>query len=290
MQLLTKAQVRMSGVGCATAALALSAASLVAVRAQQGPPAAPAARPMVPVAASTIVLRAEEYYGENVSVMAAVEGVLSKTAFTVDQDKSRSTGKDVLVLAPTLTGIVVPNTYVTVVGEVIRFDPAEVAKKVKSYTLDLPAEAIAKYQGRPAILATAVINAALLDVAKRIPPPMTPAEAAYDKVMKQVGTTFNSLRAGLEAPNADQAKEQVAVLKKAFGEAEAFFKTRGTTDAIGWAQDAQKLVASMEQAVAGAKWDDMKTSVTNLTQLCQTCHTAHRERLDDGTFRIKGDR
>ncbi len=280
-------QRRSSGVGLAAMALAVVMASLVVVRAQQG--AAPAPRPMVPLAASSLVLNPDAYYGENVSMMATVEGMLSKTAFTVDQDPKRSTGKEVLVLAPTLTGIVMPNAYVTVVGEVIRFDPAEVAKKAKNYTLDLPAEIIAKYQGRPAVLATGVVNAAMLDLAKRVPPPLTPAEAAFDKVMKQVGPTFNNLRSGLESPDAAQAKEQVATLKTAFGEAGAFFKARGTADAVGWAGDALKLVTSMEQSVAAGKWEDVKTSATSLAQICQTCHTAHRERLEDGTFRIKGD-
>ena len=285
-----KTQRHAARVRWAAAGLGVAIASLVAVRAQQAAAQAPAARPMIPVAASSIALNPDAFYGENVSLMATVEGMLSKTAFTVDQDPKRSTGKEVLVLSPTLTGLVVPNTYVTVVGEVIRFDPAEVAKKAKNYTLDLPADVIAKYQGRPAVLATAVINAAMTDLARRLPPPLTPAEAAFDKVMKQVGPTFNNLRAGLEAPDQAQAKEQVATLKTAFGEAQAFFKARGTADATGWAGDALKLVISMEQSVAAGKWDDVKTSATNLAQVCQTCHTAHRERLEDGSYRIKGDR
>ena len=244
---------------------------------------------MVPVAASSVAAYPDTYLGENVSVMAAVEALLSKTAFTIDQDKTKSTGKDVLVLAPTLTGVVQPNTYVTVVGEVIRFDPAEVAKRLKGYTIDLPADLVTKYQGRPAILATAVINSALLDVAKRVLPPLTPAEAAFDKVMKQVGPTFNSLRSGLEKPDAAALKDQVATLKKSFTDAEAFFKARGTSDATGWAGEALKLVTSMEAATTAGKFEDIKASATDLATLCQNCHTAHRERLEDGTFRIKGD-
>jgi hypothetical protein len=277
--------VRIGGAGLA--ALAVAAASLVAVRAQQAP--APAVRPMIPAAASSVASHPDDFYGSNVSLMAAVETVLSKTAFTVDQDKTRTTGKEILVFAPTMSGIVVANAYVSIIGEVFRFDAAELAKRAKSYTVDVPADVLAKFQGRPAIVATSVVNSALIDVAKRVPPPMTPAEAGYDKVMKQVGTTFTAFRNGLEAPDAAQAKEQVAILKKSFAEAEAFWKARGTADATGWAADALKLVTSMEQAVAGAKWDDVKSSATNLQQLCQTCHTAHRERLDDGTFRIKGE-
>src|SRR5678816_907436 len=97
----------------AAAAMAVLAVSIG--RAQQGG-GAPAARPLVPMAASSLLLNPDAHFGENVSLMAAVETVLSKTAFTVDQDKAKATGKEVLIIAPTLTGVVQPNSYVTVTG------------------------------------------------------------------------------------------------------------------------------------------------------------------------------
>ena len=49
----------------------------------------------------------------------AVEANLSATSFSVDQDKTKPTGKDVLVLAPTLQKPADANGYVTVIGELI---------------------------------------------------------------------------------------------------------------------------------------------------------------------------
>ncbi len=77
-----------------------------------------------------------------------------------------------------------PNTYVTVIGEVVHADAGEIAKKARPGTPPLPADVLAKYQGKPVILATAVINGAFTDLAKFIPPPMTPEEAVLDKAMK----------------------------------------------------------------------------------------------------------
>lgn len=248
---------------------------------------APAGRAMVPMAASSIAMFPDKYYGELVSIIAAVETTLSKTAFTVDQDKTKATGKEILVLAPTMNGVVIPNQYVTVQGEVVKFDPAAIAQKAKTYRLDLDPEVVARFQGRPAILATAVINSSLIDVAKRVLPPPTPEELALDKAMKQISPTFNDLRTGLETPKADDVKAQVATLKAAFTETEAFFKKRGTADATGWAQEALKFVASMEAGAAGAKWEEVRTAATGLAGLCQTCHGAHRERQDDGSFRVR---
>src|SRR5262245_33800823 len=91
----------------------------------QAPPAgAPSTpvKPLVPLAASTLVKNPQPYYGENVTVTAAVEQTLSKTSFSVDQDKTRSTGQEVLVVAPTMHDPVDPNTYVTVIGELMPFD------------------------------------------------------------------------------------------------------------------------------------------------------------------------
>src|SRR5262245_59527875 len=270
--------------------LALVAASAVLAvsigRAQQGG-GAPAARPLVPMAASSLLLNPDAHYGENVSLMAAVESVLSKTAFTVDQDKAKATGKEVLIIAPTLTGVVQPNTYVTVTGEVVKFDPSEVARKLKGYTLDIAPDVVAKFHGHPAVFATAVITPGLLDIAKRVLPPMTPAEQAYSKLMKGVGSAFPALRTGLDNSNAAAAKENVAILKKSFVEVQAFWKERGTADALGWAQEASKHTDSIEAAVNAAKWDDAKTATTNLQQLCTICHNAYRERQDDWSYRIK---
>ena len=88
--------------------------------------------------------------------------MLAPTAFSVDQEKGKaSAGKEVLVLAPRLHEQVKPNTYVTVIGEVVHADPAEISKKAKPNTPGLPADVIAKYSGRPVILASSVIDGIL---------------------------------------------------------------------------------------------------------------------------------
>jgi len=260
----------------------------IVVRADQGPPApAAGARPLVPMTASTIARDPAAHIGENVSMMATVEAVLSKTVFVVDQDKSKTTGQDVLVIAPTLIGALSPNTYVTVQGEVITFDPAEIAKKARTYTVDLPQELIAKYQGKPAVLATAVVTPALIDLAKRPIPPMTPAEVAFSGHMKIVNSAFPAIRGGLENPDAAQLKEQAAALKKAFTDVEAFFKSRGTADALKWAGEALKHATTIEAGIAAAKWDDVRAAAGSLQPMCAQCHGQFRERMDDGTYRFK---
>ena len=272
------------------AAAAVILVATIAVRAQQGPPqgGGAAARPLVPAAASSIAQSPETFYGENVSMSAAVEAVLSKTTFTVDQNKMTSTGKDVLVIAPNLQSAPVLNSYLTVVGEVFKFSPEEVAKRNKTYTLDLSPELIEKFKGKPAVMAASVVDGALTDLAKKPIPPPTPAELALSATMKGVQTASTALRTSADGSDLAGVKAQADILKKAFTDTQAFFKTRNTADAIGWAGDALKMVTDAELAAAAGKWDDAKSNATGLTKLCATCHAAHRERMEDGTFRVKG--
>jgi cytochrome c556 len=275
--------------------------SLAAPTAQQGaapqgaaPPgaAAPPAKPIVPVAVSTVAANPDAYYGESVTLTAAVDQILSRSAFSISQRTvgdaiNKTSGNDVLVLAPTLNGAVDRNAYVTVLGELVRFDPAEIARKAKGYALDLAPDVVAKYTGRPAVLATAVINGAMVDLAKRLPPPMTAEEEALSKVMKRVAPAFAALRTAAAASNAETTAQNATVLKQAFTETEAFWKTKGKTDAVQWAHDARTQAESIERDVAAANWDAVKASAGTLGQACQSCHGAYRERFDDGSYRIK---
>lgn len=274
------------------AAVAAVLASTIAVRARQtgGAGAAPPVKPIIPMAASSIVLNPDAHWGENVSMLGTVEAVLSKTVFTIGQGKTAGAGKDVLVIAPNLNAPVPPDGYLTVLGEVFKFDPVEVAKRARNtYVLDLAPEVAARYVGRPAVFATGVITAALVDIGKRLPPPLTPAELTLRNAMLEISSTNTALRGGLDAPDAAKVKGQVAVLKHGFTEAASFFKARSAPDAADWAGAALEFVGAMETATAAAKWDDLRAAVTSLNGLCTTCHAARRERQDDGSYRFKGD-
>ena len=253
----------------------------IAIRAQQPP--APAAKPLIPVAASTLAESPADYYGQLVSVVGTVEQSLTTLAFTIDQDKTKSSGKEVLILAGTMNAPVDPNTYVTVLGEAVQFNE-EIASRA---ALDLPPDLVAKYRGRPAVLATSILNTSMVDLARKLPPPLTPAEQAFDATMKKVGPGFTALRQAVTAADAGVVEEQALAVRMALRETVGFWKTANKSDALKWAADAQAAAASVEQAAMRGDWEAVKTSVTALGQACQNCHGAYRERLEDGTYRMK---
>ena len=260
---------------------------------QQQPPApappgrgAPAQQPLVPLAASTIAAHAERYTGTMVSVTAAVGEKYGDTSFSLT-GRGRGGADELLVVAPLLTAPVRPGAYVTVLGEVVKFDPAAVAAKMKDAMPVLPPDVAAKYQGRAAIIAVSVINAAMTDLAKRLPPPMTAEEEALSRQMKQIGPGFNALRQAVTATNAADVGAQAAVLKKGFTEAAAFWKGKPHPDAIQWNEDARRAADAVAAAAAKSDWDALKADVPKLQSACSSCHNQYRERLDDGTYRFK---
>jgi hypothetical protein len=276
------------------AALALAAfvTTLTANTAGQGGQAPPPAantppKPLVPVAASSVAANPDLYVGEYVTMTGAVEANLSKTSFSVDQDKTKSTGKDVLVLAPNLQKSADPNGYVTVIGQLIKFDPADVATKLKDYKIDLSPEDQAKFRGKPVVLATAVINTAGIDIAKKPIPPMSADDLTLQKIMTKLPPAQAALRKALDGSSVDLTKEQATLLKTSFTEIEAFWKTKGNEEAMKWAADGKRHADSILMNVANANFDAAKTSVTPLGSVCGSCHGKYRERMEDGTFRIK---
>jgi len=243
-------------------------------------------QPIIPVAVTALTKTPETYMGRTVSLTAAVEQRFGTTAFSIDQN-ARATDVDILVLAPVLTAPIEPNSYVTVIGEVVRFEQSIIATKMKDAMPALAPEVVEKYRGRPAIIAVSVITSAMTDVAKRLPPPMTPEEEALSKVMKQVGPGFNALRQAVTATNAEDVRAQALTLTKAFTEAAAFWKIKTHPDATQWNEDAKRETDALALAAGKNDWDAIKATVPKLQSTCASCHGQYRERLDDGSYRYK---
>ena len=275
------------GVALAVAACAVLTVTVVARAQRGGGGGAGGGAAIVPVTASSLILHPELYIGQQVSLLGTVEKTVTKTTFTMAQGKTPMK-QDLLVIAPNLQSAPDASAYVTVVGDAIKFDPAEVARRLRGYTLDLPADMVEKYKGQPVVLATAVINVANTDLAKKPIVPPAADEVALDNIMKQVSPGFTALRASLDSSTTTTALEKAKELKGYFGDVQATFTKRNLADAAGWAGDAQKLADTIGMAASAGKWDDAKPAATTLNGLCGQCHTARRERMDDGTYRIKG--
>jgi lipid-binding SYLF domain-containing protein len=106
-----------------------------------------------------IVDKPKDYYGAEVMLSADVEDIYSRTVFAVDDDKLLSTGRDVLVVAPTIRRPLTGDMDVTIVGEVMRFRKGDVEKRFRDYRLDLSEALVDRFEDRPVIIATSIRTA-----------------------------------------------------------------------------------------------------------------------------------
>jgi hypothetical protein len=126
----------------------------------------------MPVATNTIARTPDRYYGKLVTVSAAVDEILSKTVFVVDQRKTagltavEAVGKPLLVIAPNLVGPLEQNRYFLVRGEVVKFNVDALAKAAAGYTLDLAPEMLSKYDGQPMLVASSIVDSKYAELVK----------------------------------------------------------------------------------------------------------------------------
>lgn len=136
-----------------------------------------------PVATNTIAKSPDRYFGKQVTVSAAVDQVLSKTVFVIDQRRAAgakavtAVGTPLLVIAPDLIGTVEPSRYFLVRGEILKFSADALAKAAGGYTLDVAPDVLAKYEGQPVMVASSILDAKYAELVKVPAPPVAAAKA-----------------------------------------------------------------------------------------------------------------
>jgi len=108
------------------------------------------------VAINEIAGHAKSYYNREVMVTASVESLYSRAIFSLDDDRLMSTGRTVLVAAPTLVRPVGDNMEVSVIGKLIKFKKSDVEKRFKGYKLDVHDNIEDQLKDQPVILATSI--------------------------------------------------------------------------------------------------------------------------------------
>lgn len=246
-----------------------------------------------PVATNTILENPDAYFGKPVTITAGVEQMLSKTAFLVDQRRAngasgvKAIGSPILVIAPYLTAALDRKNYLLMRGEIVKLDPAAMVRLAADYKLDLAFEVAAKYQGQPVLVATSVVNSTYAELARKPYPPPGAEELKLVAAMKTINPAFAALRAAVQESKPAGVTENLAALKPAFTQAETIWDDLGQSAAADWVRDAIAHSASIERAAATGNWEAAKASAGALNTVCQNCHGVYRDRLDDGTFRIR---
>jgi hypothetical protein len=111
-------------------------------------------------------------------------------------------------------------------------------------------------------------------------------EAAFTKQMKEIdqhAAVIRKLAARTDTPTAPNA-EKLAVL---YENMKTFWQSRNVEDAVKWSEDGRVAALALVAAAKAGDGARAEESWKLLGSTCRSCHTAHREKLPDGTYRIK---
>lgn len=111
--------------------------------------------------------------------------------------------------------------------------------------------------------------------------------AALRQAMKTAGANFGGLRKSIEAKDADATEQAAEKLAAAFPTVRAHFEEHKMQDGIDFATTAENASKSLAEAAKAGNWEQASADLKTIGGTCQGCHAAHREKLPDGSYKMK---
>jgi len=112
-------------------------------------------------------------------------------------------------------------------------------------------------------------------------------EKKFQKLMKEVGDANKRFRAAIESQDSAQVSKDAARVSEIYKEMTGFWQQRKSEKAVKWADDSASAAALAATAAKAKDWDKVKLHLQDVTKNCKACHDVHREKLEDGSYRIK---
>lgn len=112
-------------------------------------------------------------------------------------------------------------------------------------------------------------------------------EKAFQKHMKAVGQANKNFKGNFESKNAAAVEKDGAATAEAYKAMAGFFKARKNDDAVKWSDDAATGATGAAAAAKAGNWDKVKSEWSAVGKNCKACHDKYREKLDDGSYKIK---
>ena len=112
-------------------------------------------------------------------------------------------------------------------------------------------------------------------------------EKQFQKLMKEVGKVAKDFKANLDAKNADAVTKDSARVGEIYTQMTGFWKSRNADDAAKWSNESSTAATATATAAKAQDWDKTKQHWNAVMKNCKSCHDARREKLDDGSYRIK---
>ncbi|MBI3680097.1 MAG: cytochrome c [Acidobacteria bacterium] len=112
-------------------------------------------------------------------------------------------------------------------------------------------------------------------------------EKEYSKKMKAAGDHMGALRKSFQASSLPDVARHAKAMAEALEGTDGFWIEMKRQDALNWSKEGLVAVKELVQAAEAGHADQAKGAMSKLGGSCKSCHDVHREKLADGTYRIK---
>ncbi len=111
-------------------------------------------------------------------------------------------------------------------------------------------------------------------------------EASLRDSMKKIAPTNGGLGKKIAAKDASAA-DDAKTLQGMYADLHKFFAEKKMDDAVGFSDTGAELYGKVGKLVAAGSWDEAATEQKKLGATCMGCHSAHRDKLPDGSYKMK---
>jgi hypothetical protein len=115
---------------------------------------------------------------------------------------------------------------------------------------------------------------------------MAQDDAAIQKNMKAIDGHAKVIR-GLSARTGGEAAENAEKIAELYDDMKDFWKKRNFDDAVQSTDEGRAAALQLASAAKAGDAEKGEAAFKALSGTCRSCHMAHRERLPDGTYKIK---
>lgn len=110
---------------------------------------------------------------------------------------------------------------------------------------------------------------------------------AFVAGMKTLGTTMGPLVKSIQAGQMADVATGSKKVEEVFAVSQKFWAGKNVADATKWSEEAGALAKELGAAATANDAAAVKATIGKLAATCKACHDVHREKLADGTYKIK---
>ncbi|MBI3210692.1 MAG: cytochrome c [Candidatus Solibacter usitatus] len=112
-------------------------------------------------------------------------------------------------------------------------------------------------------------------------------EKELTKKMKAAGEHMNGLRKSMGAGAMPDVAAHAKAMVSALEGTDSFWADRKNDEAVKWSKDGHTAAMALAKAAEAGDAAAARTASSAMGASCKSCHEKYREKLPDGTYRIK---